>query len=141
AMTAYYERTNANVHRGVHTLSEEATDLMEESRNKVARFIGAGDPGTVIFTRNATESINLVAYAWGRKHLERGDEILVTEMEHHSNLVPWQLAAQATGAVLKFIPVTGIDGFLNLDELPGLLTKKTKIVAVTHMSNVLGTIN
>ncbi len=141
SMTAYYERTNANVHRGVHTLSQEATGLMEDSRKKVANFIGAGDPATVIFTRNATESINLVAYAWARKNLKPGDEILLTEMEHHSNIVPWQLAAQATGAKLRYIPVTGWDGFLDLSKLPDLLTPKTKLLAVTHVSNVLGTLN
>lgn len=141
AMTAYYERTNANVHRGVHTLSQEATSLMEQSRDKVAAFIGAPDPATVIFTRNATESINLVAYAWARKNLKPGDEILLTEMEHHSNLIPWQMAAQATGGVLRFIPVTGWDGLLDLSRLDGLLTTRTKLLAVTHMSNVLGTIN
>lgn len=141
SMTAYYERTNANVHRGVHTLSQEATSLMEDSRVKVAKFINAPDPATVIFTRNATESINLVAYSWARKHLKPGDEILLTEMEHHSNLVPWQLAAQATGAVLKFIPVTGWDGYLDLSKISDLLTTKTKLLALTHMSNVLGTLN
>lgn len=141
AMTAYYERTNANVHRGVHTLSQEATSLMEQSRDKVAAFIGAPDPATVIFTRNATESINLVAYAWARKNLKPGDEILLTEMEHHSNLIPWQMAAQATGAVLRFIPVTGWDGLLDLSRLDALLTPRTKLLAVTQMSNVLGTIN
>lgn len=141
SMTAYYERTNANVHRGVHTLSQEATSLMEQSRGKVAAFIGAPDPATVIFTRNATESINLVAYSWARKNLKPGDEILLTEMEHHSNLIPWQMAAQATGAVLRFIPVTGWDGFLDLSRLDGLLTPRTKLLAVTQMSNVLGTIN
>ncbi|MBK7688079.1 MAG: cysteine desulfurase [Elusimicrobia bacterium] len=141
SMTAYYERTNANVHRGVHTLSQEATSLMEQSRDKVAAFIGAPDPATVIFTRNATESINLVAYSWARKNLKPGDEILLTEMEHHSNLIPWQMAAQATGAVLRFIPVTGWDGFLDLSRLDSLLTPRTKLLAVTQMSNVLGTIN
>jgi cysteine desulfurase/selenocysteine lyase len=141
AMTAYYERTNANVHRGVHTLSQEATSLMEQSRDKVAAFIGAPDPATIIFTRNATESINLVAYTWARKNLKLGDEILLTEMEHHSNLIPWQMAARATGAVLRFIPVTGWDGLLDLSRLEALLTPRTKLLAVTHMSNVLGTIN
>lgn len=141
SMTAYYERTNANVHRGVHTLSQEATSLMEDSRVKVAKFINAPDPATVIFTRNATESINLVAYSWARKNFKPGDEILLTEMEHHSNLVPWQLAAQATGAVLKFIPVTGWDGYLDLSKISDLLTSKTKLLALTHMSNVLGTLN
>ena len=141
SMTAYYERTNANVHRGVHTLSQEATSLMEESRARIARFIGADDPATVIFTRNATESINLVAYAWGRRNLKAGDEILLTELEHHSNLIPWQLVARDTGAALKFIPITGRDGLLDLDRLPQLLTSRTKILSLTHASNALGTIN
>ncbi len=141
SMTAYYERTNANVHRGVHTLSQEATSLMEESRARVATFIGADDPATIIFTRNATESINLVAFAWGRRNLKPGDEILLTELEHHSNLIPWQMAARDTGAVLRFIPITGRDGFLDLDKLPHLLTSRTKIVSVTHASNAIGTIN
>ncbi len=141
SMTAYYERTNANVHRGVHTLSQEATSLMEESRSRVAKFIGADDPATVIFTRNATESINLVAFAWGRRHLKPGDEILLTELEHHSNVIPWQMVARDTGAVLRYIPITGRDGFLDLDKLPQLLTSRTKILSVTHASNALGTIN
>jgi cysteine desulfurase/selenocysteine lyase len=141
SMTAYYERTNANVHRGVHTLSQEATSLMEESRARVAKFIGADDPATIIFTRNATESINLVAFAWGRRNLKPGDEILLTELEHHSNVIPWQMVARDTGAVLRFIPITGRDGFLDLDKLPQLLTSRTKILSLTHASNALGTIN
>lgn len=141
AMTAYYERTNANVHRGVHTLSQEATSLMEESRARVARFIGADDPATIIFTRNATESINLVAFAWARKTLKLGDEILLTELEHHSNIIPWQMVARETGAVVRYIPITGREGFLDLDKLPALLTGRTKIVSITHASNALGTIN
>lgn len=141
SMTAYYERTNANVHRGVHTLSQEATSLMEDSRARVARFIGADDPSTIIFTRNATESINLVAFAWGRRHLKPGDEILLTELEHHSNLVPWQMVARETGAVLRFIPITGRDGFLDMDKARPLFTSRTKILSVTHASNALGTIN
>jgi cysteine desulfurase/selenocysteine lyase len=141
AMTAYYERTNANVHRGVHTLSQEATSLMEESRARVARFIGADDPSTIIFTRNATESINLVAFAWARKVLKPSDEILLTELEHHSNIIPWQMVAKETGAVLRYIPITGREGYLDLDKLPVLLTHRTKILAVTHASNALGTIN
>ncbi|MBK8576680.1 MAG: cysteine desulfurase [Elusimicrobia bacterium] len=141
SMTAYYERTNANVHRGVHTLSQEATSLMEESRARVAKFIGADDPATIIFTRNATESINLVAFAWGRRNLKPGDEILLTELEHHSNVIPWQMVARDTGAVLRFIPITGRDGFLDLDQLPKLLTSRTKIFSITHASNALGTIN
>jgi cysteine desulfurase / selenocysteine lyase len=140
ALTRYYSQTNANVHRGVHTLSEEATSQMEEARAKVASFIGADDPATVIYTRNATEAINLVAHAWGRKNLKAGDEVLITEMEHHSNIVPWQLLAQATGAKLRYLPVRP-DGLLDLDALPRLLTGRTKLFAATHMSNVLGTIN
>lgn len=140
AISDYYKTINANVHRGVHYLSEEATSQMEAARAKVARFIGAADPATVIFTRNATEAINLVAYSWGRKNLKLGDEILLTEMEHHSNLVPWQLIAKATGAALKFIPITA-EGLLDLSELPNLLTSRTKLLAVTQMSNALGTIN
>ncbi|MGQ0644242.1 MAG: cysteine desulfurase [Elusimicrobiota bacterium] len=141
ALTDFYRNTNANVHRGVHTLSEEATAQMEAARGRVARFIGADDPAEIIFTRNATESINLVAHAWGRKNLKAGDEILITEMEHHSNLVPWQMLAQAAGAALRYIPVTRPEGLLDLSGLDGLLTGKTKILAFTHMSNVLGTIN
>jgi cysteine desulfurase/selenocysteine lyase len=141
ALDRFYRTSNANVHRGVHTLSQEATAQMEETRAKVARFIGADDPATVVFTRNTTESINLVAHAWGRKNLRPGDEILLTEMEHHSNLVPWQLLAAAVGAKLRFIPVTKPQGELDLSGLPSLLTAKTRLLAVTHMSNVLGTIN
>ncbi len=140
ALTDYYTRTNANIHRGIHTLSEEATARYEAAREKTARFIGSPKSSSIIFTRNATEAINLVAHAWGLKHVGAGDEILLTEMEHHSNLVPWQLLAQAKGARIKFIPITG-DGQLALEELPRLLEGKTKIVALTQMSNVLGTIN
>ncbi|MBI3615449.1 MAG: cysteine desulfurase [Candidatus Omnitrophica bacterium] len=140
ALVDYYTRTNANVHRGIHTLSEEATALYEGARDRIARFIGAPKPGTVIFTRNTTESINLVSHAWGLKHVGPGDEILLTEMEHHSNLVPWQVLSQTRGAKLKFIPVTG-SGTLALEELPSLLSERTKLVALTQMSNVLGTIN
>jgi len=139
ALVEYYTRYNANVHRGIHTLSEEATARYEEARGKIARFIGA-PKSTVIFTRNATEAINLVSHSWGMKHVAAGDEILLTEMEHHSNLVPWQLLAQAKGCSLKFIPVTG-DGQLAIEELPRLLEGRTKLVALTLMSNVLGTIN
>ncbi len=139
AESRYYEETNANIHRGIHTLSEQATTQYEESRAKVARFIGAGAPESVIFTRNATEAINLVAFSWARKNLKTGDEILLTAAEHHSNLIPWQMAAQATGAKLKFIPLTP-QGELDLSSLDQLLTRKTKLVALTAMSNVLGTI-
>lgn len=140
ALVDYYSRTNANVHRGIHALSEEATALFEGARAKVAHFIGAPKPATVIFTRNATEAINLAAQAWGGKHIGQGDEILLSEMEHHSNLVPWQMLAQKKGITLKFIPVTR-EGELDLNQLPRLLTDKTRLVSVTLMSNVLGTIN
>ncbi|MBI3333706.1 MAG: cysteine desulfurase [Candidatus Omnitrophica bacterium] len=140
ALVEFYTRTNANVHRGIHALSEEATARFEEARAKTGRFIGAPKPATVIFTRNATEAVNLVSHAWGRRHVGPGDEILLTEMEHHSNLVPWQMLAQAQGATLKFIPVTS-DGQLALEELPRLLGGKTQLVSLTLMSNVLGTIN
>lgn len=140
ALVQYYTQTNANIHRGIHALSEEATTQYEGARERIAGFIGAPKPATVIFTRNTTEAINLVAHAWGRKYLESGDEILLTEMEHHSNLVPWQLLAKERGAALKFIPVTQ-DGRLALENLPRLLEGKTKLVSLTWMSNVLGTIN
>ncbi len=140
ALTKYYERHNANIHRGVHRLAEEATAAYEESRAKVARFLGA--PGTtgLVFTRGTTESINLVAYAWGRKNLREGDEVLLTEVEHHSNLVPWQLAAQATGARLRFVPIRE-DGTLDMEEAGRLIGPKTKLVGCIHASNVLATIN
>jgi len=140
ALNDYYRRYNANVHRGVYQLSELATEAMEEARRKIARFINARSPREVIFTRNTTESINLVANAWGRAHLKAGDRILLSEMEHHSNLVPWQIIAQATSAELDFIPVDGA-GRLGLDDLAALITERTRLVALTHMSNVLGTIN
>ncbi len=140
ALVEFYSRTNANIHRGIHTLSEEATALYEGTRQRVAHFIGAGKARTIIFTRNTTEAINLVSHAWGLSHVGAGDEILLTEMEHHSNLVPWQLLAQARGATLRFIPVRD-DGHLALEELPRLLGEKTRLVALTLMSNVLGTIN
>jgi cysteine desulfurase/selenocysteine lyase len=139
AMADYYRRHNANVHRAVHTLSEEATDLFEQARGKVARFAGASERATV-FTKNASEAINLVAYAWGLRNLREGDEILVTEMEHHSNLVPWQLVAGMTGARVRAVPVTG-DHLLDLDALDRLLGARTRMVAVSAMSNMLGTIN
>ena len=139
AMADYYERHNANVHRAVHTLSEEATHLFEQARGKVARFAGASERATV-FTKNASEAINLVAYAWGLRNLREGDEILVTEMEHHSNLVPWQLVAGMTGARVRAVPVTG-DHLLDLDALDRLLGGRTRMVAVSAMSNMLGTLN
>jgi cysteine desulfurase / selenocysteine lyase len=140
AMTTYYQSYNANVHRGVYEISEEATAAMEKARMKVARFIHARQSKQVIFTRNTTESINLVAYSWGGTNLSAGDLIILTEMEHHSNLVPWQLLAQRTGARLEFVPVSD-DGLLRLDVYEQLLKQQPKLVAFTHMSNVLGTIN
>ena len=139
ALTRFYEEHNANVHRGIYALAEEATEAYEGARAKVAAFIGAPDPATVVFTRGTTESINLVAHAWGRATLGEGDEILLTEMEHHSNIVPWQLAARDTGAVLRYVPITD-DGLFDLDALRSLLTERTRLVAVTGQSNVLGTI-
>jgi cysteine desulfurase / selenocysteine lyase len=136
----YYEHTNANVHRGVYKLSEEATFAFERARGKVARFIGASSHKELIFTRNTTEAINLVARAWGDANVRAGDRILLSVMEHHSNLVPWQQLAQRTGAQLDFLPIDD-QGRLVLDDLDTLLTERTKLVAITHQSNVLGTIN
>ncbi len=140
AMSNHYRNTHANVHRGIYALSAEATALYEGARKKVADFIGAPDTSQVIFTRNTSESINLVAHAWGTKNLKAGDEILLTEMEHHSNLVPWFLLAKRTGAVVRHIPIDS-EGMLDLERGFAQLSDKTKIVAVTHTSNVLGTIN
>lgn len=140
AMDEYYRRYNANVHRGVHTLSEEATALYEGAREKVARFINARSVNQVIFTRGTTESINLVAYAWGRANLKPGDEVLITEMEHHANIVPWQIVQEQLGFTLRYVPITD-HGLLDLDALDGLLTEKTKLFAFVHASNVVGTIN
>ncbi|MDQ2715431.1 MAG: cysteine desulfurase [Chloroflexota bacterium] len=140
AMSVYYENYNANVHRGVYEISEEATAAMEKARVKMARFLNARQGKQIIFTRNTTESINLVAYSWGGENIHAGDLIVLTEMEHHSNLVPWQLLAQRTGARLEFVPVTD-EGLLRLDVYKQLLRQQPKLVAFTHMSNVLGTIN
>lgn len=139
AMDEYYRRSHANVHRGVYALSEEATDLYEATRKKVARFIGARSWREVIYTRNATESINLVAMAWGRANVHPGDEVIITEAEHHANIVPWQILIQETGATLRYVPL-GDDGLLRLDMLDTLLNERTRLVCITHMSNVLGTI-
>jgi cysteine desulfurase/selenocysteine lyase len=139
-MTEYYQMYNANVHRGVYEISEEATARMEKARVKVARFINARQSKQIIFTRNTSESINLVAYTWGSANIHAGDLIVLTEMEHHSNLVPWQLLAQRTGARLEFIPVSD-DGLLRLDVYQQLLEQQPKLIAFTQMSNVLGTIN
>jgi cysteine desulfurase/selenocysteine lyase len=140
AVTRFYAEHNANIHRGIHALAEEATVMYEKTRQHVAKFLGAKTARSIVFTRNTTEGINLVAHAWGRKNVKAGDEILVTQMEHHSNLVPWQMLAQHSGATLKHVPVTA-QGRLELGELHGLLTPRTRLVAVTAMSNALGTIN
>jgi cysteine desulfurase/selenocysteine lyase len=135
----YYERYNANVHRGVYKLSEEATFAFERARGKVARFIGASSHKEIVFTRNTTEAINLVARAWGDANVRAGDHILLSVMEHHSNLVPWQQLAQRTGAQLDFLRIDG-EGRLVLEDLDTLLTERTKLVALTQQSNTLGTI-
>ncbi len=140
ALVDYYEKYNSNVHRGVHALSMEATERYEEARQKVADFIGAPHEESIIFTRNTTESINLLAHTWAREQVKEGDEVLLTQMEHHSNLVPWQKLAKEKGATLKFIPITE-GGTLDLSDLDRLLTPRTKLVALAHMSNALGTIN
>ncbi|GMQ77686.1 MAG: cysteine desulfurase [Anaerolineae bacterium] len=140
AMSHYYESYNANVHRGIHRLSEEATAAYEGARQRIADFIHAPDPATVIYVRNTTEAINLVASSWGRVHINQGDEILLTEMEHHSNIVPWQLLAEEKDAVIKYLPFNA-DGTLTLDKLEEYLTDRTKLFAFTAMSNVFGTIN
>lgn len=136
----YYERDNANVHRGLHELSARATEAYEAARGRVARFLGAADEKEIVFTRGTTESINLVAQAWGGKFLKKGDVILLTEMEHHSNLVPWQLLAARIDARLRFLPVHD-DGTLALEALSSLLTPEVKLFSFTHVSNSLGTIN
>lgn len=138
AMVDYYENHNANVHRAVHTLAEEATQLYEDARRKVAGFVGAS-PEEVVFTKNSTEAINLVAYAWGRKNLRSGDEILITEMEHHSNLVPWQLAAAETGATLRYVPFDK-NGEIKISDIRCRLSKKTRFVSLVHVSNFFGTV-
>jgi cysteine desulfurase / selenocysteine lyase len=139
ALADYYTRYNANVHRGIHTLSEEATDEYEKARRKIQAFINASSPAELIFVRNTTEAINLVAHSFGQR-VKEGDEILLSEMEHHSNLVPWQLLADRSGARLRFLPLFD-DGTIDMSALPGLLSQRTRIVAVSHVSNVLGTIN
>lgn len=140
ALDNYYHFHNANIHRGVHTLAEEATGMYENARKKIADFIHTKSEKEIIYTRNTTESINLVAYSWGRKNLKDGDLIVLSEMEHHSNLVPWQILASEKNLILDFIPVTE-DGLLDLIIYKELLQKRPAIVAFTHMSNVLGTIN
>lgn len=140
ALVDYYEQFNANIHRGVHALAEEATDRYEAVRRKTARFIGAPSARTILFTRNTTEALNLVAQTWGRANLNSGDEIVLTRMEHHSNIVPWQLIARERDARLRYVPIEP-DGTLDLAQVSALIGDRTRIVAMTHVSNVLGTIN
>lgn len=140
ALNRYYRETNSNVHRGMHALAEEATGAFEAARRTVADFLGAPDPAGVIFTRGTTESINLVAQSWGGVSLREGDEVLISVMEHHSNIVPWQLIAQRTGAVVKAVPLTA-EGDLDLEAMDAMLTERTKLVALTQVSNALGTVN
>jgi len=140
ALRRYYERDNANVHRGVHMMSERATEAYEGAREKIRAFVNAASVHEIVFTRNATESINLVARAWGDANVRAGDEVLITAMEHHSNIVPWQLLCARTGATLKVAPIDD-RGDLIMDDLARLITPKTKIVAAAHLSNALGTIN
>ena len=140
ALRAYYEDDNSNVHRGIHELSRRATVAYEESRAKVASWVGANEPSEIVWTRGTTEAINLVSSAWGLDNVGEGDEILISVLEHHSNIIPWQLLARRTGAVIKYIELDE-QGRWILDELPHLLTDRTKIVAISHVSNALGTVN
>src|SRR5579863_2668002 len=140
AMMTFYTRHNANVHRGVHTLAEEATEAYEGARKTLAGFIGAPSPSSIVFASGTTAAINLVAQAWARPRLKVGDEVLITEMEHHSNLVPWQMVARQTGATLRYLRLDG-QGRLNLERLDEQLNERTRLLAVAHTSNVLGTVN
>jgi cysteine desulfurase/selenocysteine lyase len=141
ALVNYYERDNANVHRGIHELSMRATHAFEAARERAAKFINARSAEEIIWTRGTTEAINLVANAWGNQFIKAGDVILLTEMEHHSNIVPWQLLAQRTGAELRFLPITGDIGLLDLTRLDEFLTDRVKLFSLVHISNSLGTIN
>jgi cysteine desulfurase / selenocysteine lyase len=140
AIIHYYTYYNANIHRGIHTLAEEATAAFEQTRDAVKEFIGAGSREEIIFTKGTTEGINLVAYTWGRKNIQEGDEIIISHMEHHSNIVPWQLLCEEKKAVLKVIPVNDA-GELMLDAYEKMLGPKTKLVSIVHVSNALGTVN
>ena len=141
ALVHYYERDNANVHRGIHELSNRATNAFEAARTRTAKFLNAKSGDEIIWTRGTTEAINLVAATWGAKYLKAGDVILLTEVEHHSNLVPWQLLAQKTGAKIAYIPVTGDEGALDLSKLDSLLTSQVKLLSLVHISNSMGTVN
>ncbi len=141
ALRHYYERDNANVHRGIHELSNRSTTAFEAARARAAQFINARSADEIIFTRGTTEGVNLVASSWGLKHLQRGDTILLTEMEHHSNIVPWQLLAERTGAKVAYLPVTGDEDLLDLSRVDEFLTRGVKILSLVHISNSLGTVN
>jgi len=141
ALTRYYERDNANVHRGIHELSNRATSGFEAARTRVAQFLHAASADEIVFTRGATEGINLVAATWGDANLKAGDVILLTELEHHSNLVPWQMLARRTGAKIAYVPVTGDEGVLDLSRLEALLTPAVKLFSLVHISNSMGTVN
>jgi len=140
ALVHYYERDNANIHRGVHELSQRSTAAFEEARTKVQRFLGAAHPSEIVFTRGTTEAINLVAQSWGRANIGSGDEVLISAMEHHSNIVPWQMLCEEKGARLRVLPIDD-RGELVMDELPRLLGPRTKLLALAHVSNALGTVN
>ena len=141
AITHYYEHDHSNVHRGIHELSNRATAAYEAARERTARFLNAHSPEEIVFTRGTTESVNLVAATWGERHVQPGDHILITELEHHANLVPWQQLAKRRGAQLLYIPVQGDNGLLDLSKLDELLTRKVKLLAFTHISNTMGTVN
>ena len=139
SLVNYYEKYNSNVHRGVHALSIKATDEFEKSRIKIQKFINAKSSNEIIFTRNASESLNLIAYSWGKANISSGDEIFITPFEHHSNIVPWQMLCKEKGAILKYLPLNN-NGDIDIDKFSKEISKKTKLVSVTHMSNVLGTV-
>jgi cysteine desulfurase/selenocysteine lyase len=141
ALDHFYRHDNSNVHRGIHELSRRSTDAFEAARDRVAAFLNARESAEIIFTRGTTEGINLAARAWGDKNIKTGDTILLTEMEHHSNIVPWQLLAERTGAKLRYVPITGDDGLLDLRDLDRLMDSTVKLFAFTHVSNTLGTVN
>jgi cysteine desulfurase/selenocysteine lyase len=141
ALDHYYEHDNANVHRGIHELSNRATEAFEAARRRAAKFINARSADEIVFTRGTTEGVNLVATTWGNQNVKSGDVILLTEMEHHSNLVPWQLLAERTGAKLAFLPVTGDIGQIDMNRVEELLTPRVKMFSMVHISNSLGTIN
>ena len=141
ALVRYYERDNANVHRGIHELSNRSTNAFEAARERTRKFLNARSTEEIIFTRGTTEGINLVANAWGNAFVKAGDVILLTEMEHHSNIVPWQMLAARTGAKLRYVPITGDEGLLDLEKLDSLLTPEVKLFAMVHISNALGTLN